>query len=182
MRRRVGSILLLLQLLTTVAIAQPAPDAAPAMDADDREAVALAHQEAGIAAYRAGDYAVAHDEFARASAAAPDKANPYRWLARTEAKLGDCAGVRVNAGEFLARVPPDDPRAPEVIQLRVACDHAAGPATPVPSSTPVTRTWWFWTAVIGGAAVVAGAVVLLASGGGENEYPPILCNASGCTP
>ena|SRR5690349_15306953 len=188
MRRRVCSILLPLMPLMLVAStvrAQPTPDAAPAPDAADAagdETVALAHLEAGIASYRAGRYEEARAAFERANAAAPEKANPYRWLARTAGKLGDCDGVRVHAGEFLARVPQDDPRAPEIIQLRVACDHAVAPPPVTTPSKPITKTWWFWTAVIGGAAVIAGTVVLLASDGGANEYPPILCNASGCAP
>jgi hypothetical protein len=175
MRRRVGSILLLLQLLAVGVRAQPAPDA---------EADALAHLEAGIAAYRAGDYSTAYREFTAASTGAPDKPNPYRWLARTEGKLGDCAGVRVHVREFLARVPAGDPRAPEMIQLRVACDHAAAPVDPTVGSPsrPLVRRWWFWTAVIGGAAVIAGAVVLATRSDGPNELPPIQCNASGCAP
>lgn len=190
MRRRVCSILLLVQLVAFGARAQPSPDAAPAPPADaaptnaaSADADALAHLEAGITAYRAGDYSTAYRELTLANTGAPDKPNPYRWLARTEAKLGDCAGVRAHVGEFLARVPPDDPRAPELIQLRVACDHAGDGQGPTPPGTsrPLVKRWWFWTAVIGGAAVIAGAIVL-ATRSDTNEYPPIQCNASGCAP
>jgi hypothetical protein len=172
-------VLLLLPLVAATARAQPAASA---------EADALAHLEAGIAAYRAADYATAYREFSLAHDGAPDKPNPYRWLALTEAKLGDCTAARAHAAEFLARVPPDDPRAPELIQLRVVCDRAAPPtgtSTTPPSpapSRPITRRWWFWTAIAGGAAVVAGAIILTTRADDPTELPPIVCNASGCGP
>jgi hypothetical protein len=172
-------LVLLLSLAATSAHAQPTAAPAPT------EADALAHLEAGIAAYRAADYATAYREFALAHDSAPDKPNPYRWLALTEAKLGDCVAARAHAAEFLARVPPDDPRAPELIQLRVVCDRAAPPTGTPPSpapSRPITRRWWFWTAVVGGAAAVAGTIFLATRGDDPTELPPITCNASGCGP
>src|SRR5262245_16330517 len=77
MTTRVAAIVALVQLAAAVARADPAADA-----------LALAHLESGVAAYRAGDLAHAHLELTAAQQLAPDRANPYRWLALTEAKLG----------------------------------------------------------------------------------------------
>jgi hypothetical protein len=89
--------------------------------ADPAEAAALVHLDRGVAAFRAGDFARAHREFEAASRLAPDRPNPYRWLALTEVQTGDCRRAVVNAEAFLARVPPDDPRAPELIRVRDLC-------------------------------------------------------------
>jgi len=64
--------------------------AASSSRADTGDAVALDHLDRGIAAYRLGDYATAHRELGLAQELAPDHPNPYRWLALTELKQGDC--------------------------------------------------------------------------------------------
>lgn len=89
--------------------------------ADPSEAAALEHMNRGVAAFRAKQFARAHSEFAAASELAPDRPNPYRWLALTEVQTGDCPRAVVHAEAFLARVPPDDPRAPELIRVRDLC-------------------------------------------------------------
>jgi PEGA domain len=89
--------------------------------ADANETAALAHLDRGVAAFRAKDFARAHREFAAASELAPDRANPYRWLALTEVQIGDCPRAVVHAEAFLSRVPPDDPRAAELVRIRDLC-------------------------------------------------------------
>ncbi|HUH02743.1 MAG TPA: PEGA domain-containing protein [Kofleriaceae bacterium] len=93
--------------------------AAPAPD----HAAALAELQRGVAAFRAGDYAGALPAFEAAQRLAPDKPNPYRWLALTRVQLGDCPGALVDIEGFLARVPPDEPRVPELVRLRELCQQ-----------------------------------------------------------
>ena len=162
---------------------------------DDRtvEDRALAHLDRGVAAFRRGDYTLAHRELEAANRLAPDRANPYRWLALTEVQLGDCTRALVNIEGFLARVPADEPRAAEMIRLRVLCQRTlaaapAGPAGPSagghdrPAATPITRRWWFWTAVIGAAATVGGVVVVVTREPDATALPPIACGPTGCRP
>jgi hypothetical protein len=94
---------------------------APGARADTLEREALAHLDRGVAAFRAGDYAGARGAFTEASRLAPDRPNPYRWLALAEAALGDCRAALVDAEAFLSRVPADDPRVPEIAGLRTRC-------------------------------------------------------------
>ncbi len=101
-----------------VVAAQLAAAVARADPAEDR---ALAHLDRGVAAYRAGDFARAHTELAAASRLAPDRPNPYRWLALTDVELGDCRAALVNIESFLSRVASDDPRAAELVALRERC-------------------------------------------------------------
>jgi hypothetical protein len=97
--------------------------AAPAHGEPDepREQTALVHLDRGVAAYRAGDFAAAHADLAEASRLAPDRPNPYRWLALTEVALGDCRSALVNIESFLSRVAAGDPRVDEVVALRARC-------------------------------------------------------------
>ncbi len=91
--------------------------------ADATEAAAQVHLDRGIAAFRAGDYPVAHRELAAASDLAPHKPNPYRWLALTDVQLGDCAHALEDIASFLSRVPPDDLRVSELVRLRELCQR-----------------------------------------------------------
>jgi hypothetical protein len=108
MRTRVAWIVALAQLAAAVARADPAADA-------------LAHLERGVAAYRAGDFAHAHVELTAAQRLAPDRPNPYRWLALTEVELGDCRSALVHVERFLSRVPASDPRVTELVAVRSRC-------------------------------------------------------------
>jgi hypothetical protein len=110
MTTQVAAIVALAQLAAAVARADPASDA-----------LALAHLERGVAAYRAGDLAHAHVELTAAQRLAPDRANPYRWLALTESKLGDCRSALVRVEGFLSRVPAADPRVGEMLEVRSRC-------------------------------------------------------------
>lgn len=172
--------------------------AAPAR-ADDVEAAAQVHLDRGIAAYGAADYATAQAEFASASALVPQKANPFRWLALTEIQLGDCMLAAADVDSFVARVPADDGRVPELERARDACrprdpavaaaTHvveqsrpAPGPPPPVGHRSIVTRPW-FWIVVGGVAAAAIGVVVIATAGDGGGEVtllPPITCTATGC--
>jgi hypothetical protein len=113
MTARVAWIAVVAQLATTVVHADPA-----AAGAENR---ALAHLDRGVAAFRAGDFATARVELAQAQRLAPDRPNPYRWLAMTEVELGDCRSALVDIESFLSRVPVGDPRVAEVIALRGRC-------------------------------------------------------------
>ncbi len=89
--------------------------------ADPTADAALVHLERGVAAFRAGDFARAHRELVSAHELAPDRPNPYRWLALTEIQLGDCARALVNIDGFLTRVATGDPRVPEMTRWRELC-------------------------------------------------------------
>jgi hypothetical protein len=137
---------------------------ASAAHADDTEGAALVHLDRGVAAFHAKDFARAHREFLAAHELAPDRANPYRWLALTEVQLGQCPRALGNIEEFLARVKPDDPRIDEMTRLRAMCERVTAEPRPQTSNDkPITRKWWFWTA-IGGAAVAVGLGVGLGVG------------------
>lgn len=115
----VARIVVVAQLAAALASADPAPAGPPApAPADDR---ALAHLDRGVAAYRAGDFALARAELAAAHELAPDRPNPYRWLALTEVALGDCRSALADVEGFLSRVAADDPRVAEVVALRGRC-------------------------------------------------------------
>lgn len=88
---------------------------------DPAEARALAHLDRGVAAYRAGDFARARAELTAASELAPDRPNPYRWLALADSALGDCDAALVHVESFLSRVAAGDPRVAEIIAIRQRC-------------------------------------------------------------
>jgi hypothetical protein len=117
MTAHVARIVLAAQLVAAVGHADPGGPA------DPTEQRALEHLDRGVAAYRAGDYRRAHAEIAEASQLAPDRPNPYRWLALTEAALGDCASALIHVESFLSRVAADDPRIAELARLRERCLH-----------------------------------------------------------
>lgn len=156
--------------------------AAGSSRADTGGAVALDHLDRGVAAYRLGDYDTAHRELGLAQELAPDHPNPYRWLALTEIKQGDCRDALVHIEAFMSRVPVGDPRVPELAAARQQCEHEAQPA-PLPAApaedTPVYHRWWFWTAV-GAVAVAAVTVTIVATHSDESVLPPIRCSPGGC--
>ncbi|HEY0476313.1 MAG TPA: PEGA domain-containing protein, partial [Kofleriaceae bacterium] len=128
MTAHVAWIVLAAQLAAAVGHAAPAAPAPPALapaPPDPAEARALDHLDRGVAAYRAGDYERARAELVAASALAPDKPNPYRWLALSEVALGDCASALIHVESFLSRVAPADPRVAEVVALRERCVDTA---------------------------------------------------------
>jgi hypothetical protein len=166
--------------LALPAHAEPAP--APA------ETEALGHLDRGVAAYRAGDYVIAERELRAAQQLVPDRPNPYRWLALTEAALDECPAALVDIESFLSRIAADDPRVAEMVQLRQRCvlelhakrAPAPAPAAP-PAETPITHRWWLWAAV--GAVVVtaAGVTYAAAHDSGPAQLPVVTCSPTGCT-
>src|SRR3569623_1212815 len=101
--------------------------AAGSSRADSGGAVALDHLDRGVAAYRLGDYDTAHRELGLAQELAPDRPNPYRWLALTEIKQGDCRDALVHIEAFMSRVPVGAPRVPALAAARRQSAHAARP-------------------------------------------------------
>lgn len=174
MRYLVAAVAVVAHLAAATAQPAPGPD----------ENAAQTHLDRGVAAFEAHAYADAHHEFSEASRLAPDRPNPYRWLALTEVQLGDCPAALEHIAAFTARVAADDSRLAEMIRLRALCSRVEpqGPApTPAPSR-PITRRWWFWATI--GGVVAAGAVtaIVLARSGGAGELPPIHCSDTGCAP
>lgn len=175
----------------TLAIAGLAVAGAPARaEPPSVETEALAHLDRGVAAYRAGDYAVAERELHAAQTLVPDRANPYRWLALTESALGECQPALVDIESFLSRTPIDDPRVAEMVQLREHCIvelHAQHAPPPAPAAapaaaepTPITHRWWLWTAV-GVVTVAAGVTTYaLVHDPGPATLPAVTCGTTGC--
>ena len=159
---------------------------------DDVEAAAQVHLDRGIAAFGAGDLALAKKELLITIELVPHKPNPYRWLALVEIQDGDCAHAKLDVDSFLARVPADDPRIPELVRARDGCKQrgvpqvvtrpiAEQPLPPQPSAErSIAREWWFWTLIGAGAAAITVAVVFAAGDDGPTELPAIRCDASGC--
>jgi hypothetical protein len=155
--------------------------AAGSSRADTGDAVALDHLDRGVAAYRLGDYDTAQRELGLAQELAPDRPNPYRWLALTELKLGDCRDALVHIEAFLSRVPVGDPRVPEMAAARQQCEHEpqSAPLSASPGEdTPVYRRWWLWTAV--GVVAAAAVVTVIATRSDASVLPPIKCSPAGC--
>jgi hypothetical protein len=152
--------------------------------ADTGDAAALDHLDRGVAAYRLGDYDTAHRELGLAQELAPDHPNPYRWLALTELKQGNCPDAVAHIEAFLSRVPVGDPRAAELIAARQQCEHPTqqpvAPPPPPPEETPVYHRWWFWTAVGVVAVAAVGVTVAVTRGSDESMLPPIKCSPGGC--
>lgn len=206
MTSHVARIVLAALLATAVARAQPAPGA----PGDTVENRALGHLDRGVAAYRAGDLRRAHAELVEANQLAPDRPNPYRWLALTEAALGDCDSALVDIEGFLSRVAADDPRVGELRALRERClrsaranaarasetGTAALPASQVasapaaspaasgaapPADPPLFRRWWLWTAV-GAVAILAAGTTYALTRDAPSRLPPVTCDPAGCHP
>ena len=151
--------------------------------AEPGEAAALDHLDRGVAAYRLGDYDAAHRELELAQGLAPDRPNPYRWLALTEVKQDHCREAIVHIEAFLSRVPIGDARVPELVALRQECLRTAQVATPVPAlppvAPPVYRRWWFWTA-IGAVALAAVGITIGVTHDDGSRLPAIHCSPAGC--
>jgi hypothetical protein len=191
---------IVLAALVATAVARAEPASGPPGDTVQNRA--LIHLDRGVAAYRARDFHRAHAELAEASRLAPDRPNPYRWLALTDAALGDCDSALVNVEGFLSRVAADDPRVGELRALRDRClrgprtaaarpdDTGAGPgasppvappAAPPPADPPVYRRWWFWTA-IGAVALTAAGTTYALTRDPASRLPPVTCDPAGCHP
>jgi hypothetical protein len=194
-------IVLAALLATSTGVARGEP--APAPPGDTVENRALVHLDRGVAAYRAGDLGRAHAELALANQLAPDRPNPYRWLALTEAALGDCDSALVNVEGFLSRVAADDPRVGELRALRERClrsarpnparagdTRAAPPASQIasspamsptsqPADPPLYRRWWLWTAV-GAVAILAAGTTYALTRDSPARLPPVTCDPAGC--
>ena len=155
------------------------------------ETAAQLHLDRGVAAFRAHDYALAHRELEAARQLAPDRPNPYRWLALTEVQLGECPQALVNIGEFLARVPSADPRVPEMIRLRALCGQTgplvgAPPPITAPAADPPRRTAkrrWLWPVLVGAAiGVGVGVAIVVTRDADPTRLPAVRCDATGCRP
>ncbi len=110
MRAWLASIIVLVQVL-------------PA-HADATEDAAQVHLDRGVAAFEANDFALARRELGAARDLAPNKPNPYRWLALTDIQLGDCTAALPNIEGFVTRAPARDPRIAELVRLRELCQRA----------------------------------------------------------
>lgn len=171
----------LLATLAGIARGEPAPGA----PGDTVENRALVHLDRGVAAYRAGDLGRAHAELTLANQLAPDRPNPYRWLALTEAALGDCDGALVDIEGFLSRVAADDPRVGELRALRERCLRSAranpvvAAAAPPPADPPLYQRWWLWTA-IGAVAILAAGTTYALARDAPPRLPPVTCDPAGC--
>ena len=177
--------------IASILVGALALGSARAEDTETRTA-AQVHLDRGIAAYGAGDLALAHAELTIAVQLVPHKPNPYRWLALTEIQMGDCAHARLDVDSFIARVAPDDPRIPELIRARDACKQKGVPRIverpqpaivedpPVAEKPPLVTRWWFWTTIGLSAAMVAGAVLFATREDDATVLPAIRCDASGC--
>jgi len=166
--------------------AQPGPT--PTVVTSPNDAEALEHLDRGVAAYRAGRLAVAHDELESARKLVPERANPYRWLALTDAALGDCSTALFDIESFLSRVPAGDDRVKEMVQLRERCildvrakQPAAGTPTATSSEQPsIVHRWWLWTAIGVAVAAIGVTTYALVHDSGPAMLPAISCGPSGC--
>lgn len=175
MRASVTAIVVALLVVAGVARAQ----------STDAEVAAQVHLDRGVEAFDAEDYPRAHREFTAAQELAPDRANPYRWLALTEVQLAQCPVALGHIEAFLARVATDDARIPEMARLRELCERITRPREVAPAPArrrPITQRWWFWTAVAGGVAALATTIVLVTADDEPVHLPPIHCDADGCAP
>lgn len=96
--------------------------AAPAWADPEKDAVRLLDE--GFEAFKKGDpqsLEKARTDFEQASMLFPEKANPYRLLGLTNARLGRCDEAVKNIETFLKLAKKDDPRIPEVITVRDQC-------------------------------------------------------------
>src|SRR5262245_35134776 len=116
MRYLVAAVAVVAHLAAATAQPASSPDAAPAPPGPGPdENAAQIHLDRGVAAFEAHAYADAHHEFSEASRLAPDRANPYRWLALTEVQLGECPAALGHIDAFVARAAPDHARLAEKI-------------------------------------------------------------------
>lgn len=148
------------------------------------EDAALVHLDRGIAAFDAKDFATAQHELSIAHELAPEKANPYRWLALTEIQIGDCTSALPHIDGFLSRVAANDARIPEMTRWREFCLRSTdnpqqvtgtqGIASPASGDDePVHARWWFWPLVGGAALAITGVTVYAVAHDRESTLPPV---------
>ena len=158
----------------------------------DQNDEALVHLDRGVTAFNAKDFRTAHTEFFAAHELAPDKANPYRWLALTDIQLGDCPSALPNIEGFISRVPADDARIAEMTRWREFCQRSQPkqtpqvllpppPPPPPPKSPSLHERWWFWPVVGTAAVALTGGIVYAATRSDEPAMlPAIRCDTTGC--
>jgi PEGA domain len=100
------------------AMARAQPPGEPPGEAIDE---ASDHLARGVAAYQARHFPQAVDELLQANRLAPDRPEPYRWLALAEAEIDDCPSALINIDAYVSRAPPDDPGTAELAALRDRC-------------------------------------------------------------
>jgi hypothetical protein len=93
----------------------------------DEESDALRALEHGIELFNRGELPAAREAFEKARRLAPAKANPYRWLGMTDARLDRCKEAIEDFTEFMKRVPADDPRTAEAVTVRDHCIEVLAP-------------------------------------------------------
>lgn len=96
----------------------------PLAAAADTEEEALQLQDRGIEAFERGEYPTAYEFFLAERRLVPDKPNPFRWLAMTEARLGECRKAKNTMTKFLGLVPPGDNRIQKVREEVGKCEQA----------------------------------------------------------
>jgi tetratricopeptide (TPR) repeat protein len=93
--------------------------------------------DSGVEKFNAGSYVEARTIFEHARELAPDKANPYRWLGLTDARLGRCEEAVAELDKFLAMVPASDGRVREASLARDLCKRQLEASHPPPPPAPV---------------------------------------------
>jgi hypothetical protein len=88
--------------------------------------------------FLAGDLDAARAKFQAAHDLVPKKAQPYRLLGLTDARLHHCKEAVVSLNEFISRIKPDDPRYTEAITVRDECrvEPELAPGTLIVASVP----------------------------------------------
>jgi hypothetical protein len=116
-------------------LAAQAPAAPPATP-EEMQAGKLI--ERGAALFTSGRVTEARALFQQAHKLVPEKANPWRWMGMSDARLGKCTAAVEELEGFLERVPPRDPRVAEAVTIRDRCREELGPTsgTLVIESTP----------------------------------------------
>jgi hypothetical protein len=167
-------------LAVLVAVALPcAPSAARA----DKNADAIKLLDDGFELFKKGDLeslGMARAKFDQARAMFPEKANPYRLLGMTDARLGRCDDAVGELEQFMKRAKPDDERIVEAATIRDQCreklaEHLAPAAVAATQAPPAVAPSEAVVApapsegllsgprrkylLIGGAAVVAVVVI-----------------------
>lgn len=129
-------VIQLKQIINHVVAALLLAGAANAERGDEKAANVL---NQGVALFSARDYAGAEQQFAKAQALAPGRANPYRWLALSQAKLGRCGEAKANIETFVRMVPNKDPRVDDLMLAWDRCvEVRAAPSVEVAPPPPIS--------------------------------------------